>query len=271
MIKMTDLNDFDPYKNTPSFTTTATSGTFTIGNINIPPSNVLGTPYKPYTPIKVEIEKHKIVPPMEAKDWTEIVFIIDKSGSMGNLIGDTIGGFNAFLEQQRALGDNARVTTVLFDNEISYLHSYKNIKHVNKMTREDYKPYGSTSLLDAIGIAIKNTNANIDEYEDKDVPSHIVFVVITDGEENTSSKFTKDKIKNMVRHQQRFHDWKFFFLGANIDSFAEAGSLGFSSTYTSNYTANSGGVDSAYWAVSQAVNNIRTSCVVDDSWKKDIK
>lgn len=182
---------------------------------------------------------------------THIVFILDRSGSMGGKETDVIGGFNSFLEEQKKLEDDAKLTTVLFDDRYEVLHDGVDIKTVKPITRTDYYVRGSTALLDAIGRTIDNVDSYVQE-DDK-----VLFFINTDGYENASFKYSNEKINEMVTHLQDEHDWKFVFLGAGIDAFAIGATMGiFNSFDTSNTTR---GIMANYTAVSNLTSDYRTS------------
>lgn len=157
---------------------------------------------------------------------TEIVFILDKSGSMGGLEKDTIGGYNAFLEKQRKIEGEAFVSTVLFSDRDEVLHDRVPLSEIKNLTEEDYSVGGCTALLDAIGGAVHHIG-NVHKYaREEDRPEKTIFVITTDGEENSSSKYSYDRIKQMISRQTEKYGWEFIFLGANMDAIGEAGKLG---------------------------------------------
>ena len=187
------------------------------------------------------------------KNLTEMVFILDRSGSMQGLEGDTIGGFNAMLEKQKLEEGEAFVSTVLFDDESSVLHDRVDIQKVAPMTRRDYFVGGCTALLDAVGEAIRHI-ANVHKYaREEDVPEKTVFVITTDGMENASRKYTYEKVKKMISLQQEKYGWEFLFLGANIDAAREAARFGIREDRAANYHADSKGTAVIYEAMSDAV------------------
>lgn len=193
---------------------------------------------------------------------TEIIFIIDKSGSMAHLAGDTIGGFNGFIESQKALEGKATLTTVLFDTTWNILHDGINIHEVKPMTLSDYIVGGGTAMLDAIGEIIERVQNRHDELGEEK-PEEVLFVITTDGEENSSHKFKKSQIEKMIKHQTNGHSWKFMFLGANMDAVKEAESIGISSDYATNYSWSAQGVYDSYTTL-----NTVTSAVRSDSLDK---
>lgn len=188
---------------------------------------------------------------------TEIIFVIDKSGSMSHLVGDTIGGFNGFIEGQKELDGKATLTTVLFDTSYRTLHDGIDLHEVKTMTTSDYVACGGTAMLDAIGDTINKVQDRHDELGEEK-PENVLFVITTDGEENSSRKFTKSQIEKMIKHQTNGHGWKFMFLGANMDAVKEATSIGISSDYATNYTYTSQGVCDAYITLCGATSAIRT-------------
>ena len=169
------------------------------------------------------------------KNLTEIVFVLDRSGSMNGLEADTIGGYNSFLEKQKNGEGDAYISTVLFDNEMIVLHDRENIKDVKLLTSEDYVPRGLTALLDAVGGAIKHIS-NVHKYaREEDVPEKTIFVIITDGMENASHKFTYNKLHELIKRKQEECGWEFVFLGANIDAPREARKFGISESRSVTY------------------------------------
>ena len=191
------------------------------------------------------------------KDLTELVFILDRSGSMTGLEKDTIGGFNSLLEKQKKESGEAFVTTVLFDDKYELLHDRNNIKHINPITEKEYYVRGSTALLDAIGITINSIGKSLFNTNEEERPEKVLFVIITDGMENSSTEFSYEKIKEMIEHQKSKYAWEFMFLGANIDAVATAGSFGISADRASNYVSDSVGTQLNYKAVSEAVSSFR--------------
>jgi len=188
---------------------------------------------------------------------TEIVFVIDKSGSMSHLAGDTIGGFNGFIESQKTIDGKATLTTVLFDTSWKILHDGVDLREVKSMTNSDYVAGGGTAMLDAIGEIINRVQDRHDELG-AEKPEEVLFVITTDGEENSSHKFTKGQIEKMIKHQTNGHGWKFMFLGANMDAVKEASSIGISSDWSTNYTYTAKGVYDAYTTLSNTACSMRT-------------
>lgn len=187
---------------------------------------------------------------------TEIIFVIDVSGSMAHLVGDTIGGFNGFIESQKAIEGKATLTTVLFDSNWRILHNGIDLHEVKPMTTADYVAGGMTAMLDAIGETINRVQDRHDELG-AEKPENVLFVITTDGEENSSHKFTKSQIEKMIKHQTNGHGWKFMFLGANMDAVKEAESIGISRDYATGYTYTSKGVNDLYTTMSCVTSSVR--------------
>lgn len=195
---------------------------------------------------------------------TELVFVIDKSGSMSGLVDDTFGGFNGLLQSQKENGEGSvKVTTVLFSSDHYTLHDGLDIKMVPNMTKAQYVPGGWTALLDALGGTIESVQNRIDDTAELERPAHVMFAIITDGLENSSTKFDKAQIRKMIDHQTKGHGWQFLFLGANMDAFSEGRSLGINHAYS--YTATPDGVCSTYTAVDAALYSVQTRGVIDSS------
>lgn len=201
------------------------------------------------------------------EDLTELVFILDRSGSMHSLTNDTIGGFNAMLESQKAEQGDAFVTTILFDDQYEVLHDHVNIKDVKPLTNSEYFARGSTALLDAVGRTINSVGARLAKTPEKDRPSRVVIAITTDGFENASREFKKAQIKAMIEHQQTKYSWIFMFLGANMDAVSEAQSLGISAGMARTYSNTGSGVGSVYTAMSASMSVARkakSSAGLDD-------
>ena len=204
------------------------------------------------------------------KNLTEIVFILDRSGSMSGLEKDTIGGFNSMIEKQKKVEGEALVSTVLFDNEIEVLHDRVPLNHIRPMTEEQYYVRGCTALLDAVGGAIRHI-ANIHKYARRsDVPEKTIFVITTDGMENASIKYSADEVKKMIRKETEKYGWEFIFLGANIDAVEAAGHIGIRPERAVNYHSDSEGTKKNYEALCCAIEEFRYTENLSDDWRKDI-
>ena len=205
------------------------------------------------------------------KNLTEIVFILDRSGSMSGLEGDTIGGFNAMIEKQRKEPGEALISTVLFDDEDEVIHDRVDIQKVKPMTDQEYYVRGCTALLDAVGGAIHHIG-NVHKYaREEDRPEKTLFVITTDGMENTSRKYSYDRVKRMIRRQQEKYGWEFIFLGANIDAAREAARFGISEDRAVNYHADRKGTAVIYEAMSEVVGNVRASRPMSRDWKRSVE
>ncbi|MBQ8510023.1 MAG: VWA domain-containing protein [Clostridia bacterium] len=205
------------------------------------------------------------------QNLTELVFILDASGSMQPLTADTIGGFNSMLEKQKKEEGDAYVSTLLFDNDTRVVHDRLPIAQIPLMTDKDYIPGGCTALLDALGGAIHHIG-NIHKYaRPEDVPARTLFVIITDGMENASRQYTADKVKEMIERRKKEHKWEFLFLGANIDAISTASRFGIDRDHAVEYTSDSAGTQLNYEVVSEAVSAVRCSQPVNAGWKKRIE
>lgn len=205
------------------------------------------------------------------KQTTELVFILDKSGSMAGLERDTIGGFNALIEKQRLLPGEVRVTTVLFNQSYELLHDRISLEGVAPLTEKDYEVGGTTALLDAVGSAIQkiiNTQKGTKEESRAD---NVMFVITTDGMENSSCEYDYEKIHEMIAHQKNSAGWEFIFLGANIDAVKTARQFGVSEDFAVDYHADPEGTQLNYQVLSEAVSSFRTGKSLDRSWKKEIE
>ena len=202
---------------------------------------------------------------------TELVFILDRSGSMYGLEQDTIGGFNSLLEKQKSERGEAFVTTVLFDNRIDILHDRLPLQTIAPLTEKDYFVGGSTALLDAVGSTIQHI-ARIHKYAHPDhKPQKTLFVIITDGMENASRKYTYDKVKALISHEQEKYGWEFLFLGANIDAAAEGAQLGIPEARTAEYLTDCAGISTNYEVISDVVSELRACRPIDENWKAPIE
>lgn len=204
------------------------------------------------------------------KGLTELVFILDRSGSMSGLEGDTIGGFNSMLDKQRREAGEALVSTVLFDNVSEVLHDRVDLRAVRPMTDRDYTVRGCTALLDAVGGAIHHIG-NIHRYaRAEDVPEHTLFVITTDGMENVSRYYDLPGVREMIRCQQEKCGWEFLFLGANIDAVETAGQFGIRPDRAANYHADGAGTELNYQVLSETISQVRCGAPVGAGWKAKI-
>ncbi len=202
---------------------------------------------------------------------TELVFILDRSGSMTGLEKDTIGGFNAMLKKQKEVEGECRITTVLFDNQLNILHDRLDIQAIGSLTERDYHVGGSTALLDAIGSTI-NKIGNVQKHSSHEHrASKVLFVIITDGEENSSREFSSQRIKKMIEHQMNKYGWEFIFLGANIDAVETSKMYGIRPDRTQNYHADAKGVNLNFDVMSKTVANFRMNANIDEDWKEQIE
>ena len=201
---------------------------------------------------------------------TELVFILDRSGSVSGLEADTIGGFNSMIEKQKREEGKAVVSTVLFDSECQVIHDRLPLGKVPPMTEKEYYVRGSTALLDAIGGAIHHIG-NVHKYARKeDVPEKTMFIITTDGHENASHRYDYDRVRHMIERQKEKYGWEFLFLGANIDAAREARRFGISADRAVNYHADSKGTALNYEVIGDAVRNIRKGACLDSSWRERI-
>ena len=205
------------------------------------------------------------------KGLTELLFILDKSGSMGGLEKDTIGGYNSMLEKQKAVPGECLITTVLFDNDYELLHDRIDIRAVSPITEKEYAVGGSTALLDAIGRTIhKIGNAQMNTADDYRAEK-VMFVIITDGEENSSREYSAEKVKAQIQRQKEKYDWEFIFLGANIDAVETAGRFGIAPDRAQNYHADSEGTALNFRVMSDAVATFRECKEMPTGWNEEIE
>ena len=207
----------------------------------------------------------------ENNNLTELVFILDRSGSMAGLESDTIGGFNAMIQKQKKEPGEAYVSTVLFDNVSEVLHDRIPLKKVPKMTGKDYTVRGCTALIDAIGGAIHHIG-NIHKYaRPEDVPAHTMFIITTDGMENASHKYSSDEVKKMIERQKEKYGWEFLFIGANIDAVETAAQFGIDRNRAVNYNADSEGTQVLYKTLSAPISAMRANAAISDDWSQSIE
>ncbi len=204
------------------------------------------------------------------KNLTEVVFILDRSGSMLGLEADTIGGFNSMLAQQKKGPGEAIISTVLFSTQSKVLHDRLPVDWVMPMTMADYVPQGCTALLDAIGDAIHHIG-NVHKYARReDVPEHTMFIITTDGMENASRRYSSDQVKALIQRQKEQYGWEFLFLGANIDAVETAGRFGISADRAVNHVSDSKGTRLNYSVLSDTITAFRSGSPLDGSWKDEI-
>lgn len=187
----------------------------------------------------------------------EIVLIIDKSGSMQSIKQDAIGGFNTFLDKQKAIDRKANVTFALFDHTYELIHNGKDINEVDNLTEDTYSPSGMTALLDAVGRTIDSVGKRLDAKEEAKKPENVIVFILTDGQENSSSDYSRDRIKEMIEHQQSKYSWEFIYGGANQDAFAEAGGMGIRAQNTFNYSSTGEGTRNAFMESSDLIASMR--------------
>ena len=211
------------------------------------------------------------------KNLTEIVCILDKSGSMSGLESDTIGGYNAMLEKQRKEDGEAYISTILFSDYSEVIHDRAKIDKVSLITEKEYCVNGCTALLDAIGDAIKHIR-NVHKYaREEDRPEKTLFIITTDGYENSSKKYSYEKIKKIIEHQKEKYGWEFMFLGANIDAIAEAKRFGINADMAVNFNCDKEGVATSYRVLAEAVSCVREAesdkiaKALGKGWKKEIE
>ena len=219
---------------------------------------------------KLKKAEGKKVEKKEAKNnITEIVFILDRSGSMGGLESDTIGGFNSMIDKQKKEDGECYVTTVLFDSVVETLHDRVKLSEISKMTDKEYFVRGSTALLDAIGSTIHHIS-NIHKYaREEDVPANTIFVITTDGMENSSREYSSDKVKKMIE-KKKGKGWEFIFLGANIDAVETAKSFGIAKENAVNYHCDAKGTAINFACVGKAVSSVRAKGKMGCAWREEI-
>jgi hypothetical protein len=191
------------------------------------------------------------------KGYTHIAFLLDRSGSMETVKYDTIGGFNNFLKEQKEEEGECTFSMVQFDNEYLELHDFEKIKEVSTLTNKTFVPRSSTALLDSLGKLIEETGKKLASMNERDRPEKVLFIILTDGKENSSKIFTEDMIKDKIKHQEEKYNWKFIYLGANQDAIVESAKCGISAINTMSFSPCSLGVGETYSTLSKAVTNAR--------------
>ena len=205
------------------------------------------------------------------KNLTELVFILDQSGSMSGLESDTIGGFNAMIEKQKKADGEALVSTVLFSDSSRVLHDRVDIRKIEPMTEQQYSVGGCTALIDAIGSAIHHIG-NVHKYiRDEDVPEHTIFVITTDGMENASHMYSSDEVKAMVKREKEKYGWEFMFLGANIDAVSVASRMGISQSRTSCYINDGEGISKNYESFGRVMAKMSRMEAFDEADLDDVR
>lgn len=205
------------------------------------------------------------------KDLTELVFILDRSGSMRGLEGETIYGYNTLLEKQKKEPGDAIVTTVLFDTEYELLHDRMNIQDIGPITDKEYNVKGFTALLDAAGKTINSIGNALENTDDAERPENVMFVIITDGMENASREFDYEQVHKMIEHQKSKYNWEFIFLGANMDAVATAGRFGIGKDRAVNYHPDSVGTSLNYDVISETVSSFRSNHSISENWKEQLE
>lgn len=209
------------------------------------------------------------------KNLTELVFILDRSGSMRGLEKDTIGGFNAMLDRQREEKGEANITTILFDDRCEKIHDRFSMRWIRDMTEKDYYVRGCTALLDAMGRAIHDMAMLQKHLPDEERAEKVIFVITTDGLENASREYTRDQIKRMIEYERDTYGWEFLFLGANMDAVAEAGSFGIREDRSVTFQNDSQGIRTNYRVVGETISQMRcapaAAAPMGSEWKKEIE
>ncbi len=203
-------------------------------------------------------------------NMTELVFLLDRSGSMAGLEQDTIGGFNAMIEKQKKEQGSCYVSTVLFDGESEVLHDRLPLTEIAPMTERDYMPRGCTALLDALGDAMHHIHTIHKYIRKEDVPARTLFVITTDGQENASRRYDSSKVKKLIEQHEK-SGWEFLFIGANIDAIETASHYGIDARRAVDYRADGQGTQVMYQAVSEAVSRVRCCQPITADWKKQIE
>ena len=205
------------------------------------------------------------------KNLTELVFILDRSGSMAGLEADTIGGFNAMIEKQKKQEGQALVSTVLFDHQRQVIHDRADLSQIPPMTDKEYEVRGCTALLDAVGFAIDHIEKVHKLVGEDNVPEHTLFVITTDGHENASKEFTTGQVRRMIEQRKEADHWEFLFLGANMDAVRTAGAMGIGADRAVSYHSDPVGTQLNYSVVSETIAKMRSNQKVGAEWKQKIE
>lgn len=203
--------------------------------------------------------------------FVELVFILDRSGSMRGLEADTVGGFNNMIEKQRQLEGDVLVSTVLFNQRSAVLHDRVDIDEIGEMKVGDYEASGTTALLDAVGRSIRHIRRIYADTLREKRPEKVIFMITTDGMENASTEFSYDRLKRSIDRASEEYGWEFLFMGANIDSFAEASRMGIRQDRAAHYRADSSGTRINFKAMNRAMDDLRTNREINANWKEDIE
>jgi uncharacterized protein YegL len=204
------------------------------------------------------------------KELFEMVFILDRSGSMHGLERDTIGGFNSMIEKQRQIKGDALVSTVLFNHTFDVIHNRYPLNEINPLTQREYQTSGTTALLDAIGRSIDKIVSIYRMHDDISKKRKVIFIIITDGMENSSRIYDYKEIKKMISYQKEKYGWEFIFLGANIDAIEVGGRIGIDRHRSINFHSDRDGIDLNFKTLHEAVKNMRTNNQIKDNWADEI-
>ena len=205
------------------------------------------------------------------KQWTELVFILDRSGSMSGLEAETIDGYNGLLAKQKKEAGQAMLTTVLFDDRFQLLHDRVQLEEVMPITEREYYVRGSTALLDALGKTIQHVSGVHRSMKMEERPTRVLVVITTDGMENASSEYSVRTIRQLVEHQKKACDWEFLFLGANIDALEVAERVGIARERAVDFHSDREGTHLSYQVIHEAISSFRASQKIEDNWKKSIE